>query len=261
MNLAIRRLIAVKSIVAKFMGRGDFKLMNDSSNSAMKNPLHVDVTIAAQVQGVSLGIVVARGIQIGPAQPALQDWCTTRVAGVLRNGMGGGESRREAVRAMIRAGGFKPAGRNKPAQEYLLRTITEQSRLQTILNAVDVLNVVSLESGLPISLLAASRLGTQAIVRYGHAGEQFVFNRSGQELDLEGLICICATEGPATIPLGTPIKDSMQGKVTESDRDVLAVLYAPSPNTSTDELGQWSEQLAVGLREFCQATTAVKAIA
>lgn len=231
--------------------------MNDASHS---QKLWFDVTIAPQVQDVSLGIVVAHGIQIGPSPAALQEWSAVHVASVLQNGMAGGEPRREAVRAMIRAGGFKPAGRNKPAQEYLLRTITEAGAIPAILNAVDILNVISLKSGLPISLLAANRIGPHATLRYGLPEEKFVFNKSGQELDIHGLICICATDGPSVTPLGSPIKDSMQGKVTETDQDVVAFIYAPATVVTANELSHWSQQLAEALHQYCQATTEFRTV-
>src|SRR5687767_15036533 len=56
---------------------------------------------------------------------------------------------REAVRALFRHGGFKPTGRSKPASEYLIRAVSE-GVLSSINLAVDVCNVVSLHSGLPI---------------------------------------------------------------------------------------------------------------
>ncbi len=219
--------------------------------SKAPNTSPVKVTIAGNVEGLRLGIVVAHHMTIAPAQSSFREWCAAKISAVVQNGMSGGEQRREAVRAMLRAGGFKPAGRNKPAQEYLFRTAAETGALPVILNAVDALNVISLESGLPISLLAADRVGSQAVVRYGQPGEQFVFNRSGQELDVEGLICVCAADDQPTRPLGTPIKDSMIGKVSESDHDVLAVLYAPSASVSTEELAQWSHQLALAFRQIC----------
>src|SRR5712691_409069 len=53
---------------------------------------------------------------------------------------------REAVRALLRHGGFKPAGRSKPASEYLVRAV-EAGALASINPAVDVCNVVSCHSG------------------------------------------------------------------------------------------------------------------
>src|ERR1700716_1192244 len=59
---------------------------------------------------------------------------------------------REAVRRLLRHGGFKPTGRSKPASEYLVKAVAE-GRLTSINVAVDACNVVSLHSGLPISVV------------------------------------------------------------------------------------------------------------
>src|SRR5262249_45240423 len=63
---------------------------------------------------------------------------------------------REAVRALLGHGGFKPAGRSKPASEYLVRAVSDGA-LSTINAAVDVCNIVSLHSGLPISVVDLAR--------------------------------------------------------------------------------------------------------
>src|SRR6266487_3919766 len=63
---------------------------------------------------------------------------------------------REAVRQLLRQGGFKPTGRSKPASEYLIRAVGE-GKLASINVAVDVCNVVSLHSGLPISVVDLDR--------------------------------------------------------------------------------------------------------
>src|SRR5689334_19115550 len=54
-----------------------------------------------------------------------------------------------AVRDLLRHGGFKPAGRSKPASEYLVAAIAE-NRFPRINALVDACNVVSLHSALPI---------------------------------------------------------------------------------------------------------------
>src|SRR6476661_745753 len=59
---------------------------------------------------------------------------------------------RAEVRQLLRHGGFKPAGRSKPASEYLHAAAAE-ARFPRINAAVDTCNVVSLCSGLPISLV------------------------------------------------------------------------------------------------------------
>ena len=62
---------------------------------------------------------------------------------------------RNAVRELLRHGGYKPTGRGKPASEYLLRAVGEGA-LSSINAAVDACNVASLHSGLPISVVDLS---------------------------------------------------------------------------------------------------------
>jgi DNA/RNA-binding domain of Phe-tRNA-synthetase-like protein len=210
------------------------------------------------VVDLAVGLVHASDITIAPADTTLVDYCQACVAQVRTAEPEGGEERRQAVRKMLRAGGFKPSGRNKPAQEYLLRTAREEQQWPVILNAVDVLNATSLRSGLPISLLALERAGHSLLVRYGQPGEKFVFNQSGQELDLEGLITICRCDGQRTTPLGTPVKDSLIAKVVPGDRQVIACMYAPRSVVPPAVLARWSEELASGFQRWCAATVNVE---
>jgi DNA/RNA-binding domain of Phe-tRNA-synthetase-like protein len=218
--------------------------------------LEIDKTVG----DLTVGVVSAQSVTIGPASEALRDACKQLVRKVREQGMADGDSRREAVRQMIRAGGFKPSGRNKPAQEYLLRTANEAGELPTIFNVVDWINAISLSCGLPISLLSAKSLGNRVVIRYGKVGEKFIFNRSGQELELEGLICVCAAQGNESMPLGTPIKDSMAGKVTEADTDIVTLVYAPSGSVTNDEIVRWCEELARGFRQYCGAKAAEQSL-
>src|SRR5688572_4923349 len=81
-----------------------------------------------------------------PSPPEVADLLKPDAAAPL----GSDDGVREAVRALLRHGGFKPTGRSKPASEYLLKAVRE-GLLSSINLAVDVCNVVSLHSGLPIS--------------------------------------------------------------------------------------------------------------
>src|SRR5690606_14985949 len=62
------------------------------------------------------------------------------------------EGLRAAVRDMLRHGGYKPTGRGKPASEYLAQA-AERGALSSINLAVDAGNLISLHSGLPISVV------------------------------------------------------------------------------------------------------------
>src|SRR5881628_3554493 len=92
---------------------------------------------------------------------------------------------REAVRALLRHGGFKPTGRSKPASEYLLKAVREN--LLTPINlAVDACNVASLHSGLPVSVVDLDRARGPFRVGLAPSGSSYVFNASGQAIDLGG---------------------------------------------------------------------------
>src|SRR3954471_12600364 len=102
---------------------------------------------------------------------------------------------RETVRQLLRHGGFKPTGRSKPASEYLLKAVAE-GRLASINVAVDVCNAVSLHSGLPISVVDLNRARSPFRVDVAPAGVSYVFNASGQTIDVGGLLCLFDAEGP-----------------------------------------------------------------
>jgi DNA/RNA-binding domain of Phe-tRNA-synthetase-like protein len=211
---------------------------------------------ATGCQGLAVALVEAIDVQVGPADEALCELCASAATRVAAEGSEGGDARRTAVRDLLRYGGYKPSGRSKPAQEYLLRTVREEGGLPTISNAVDLINAVSLQSGLPISLISLDRAGDLLLVRYGQPGESYVFNRSGQELDVKGLLCLCAVEANGSRPVGSPVKDSMLGKIDQTDRRVLACIFAPQSHVTSDELLDWGRQLADGFTRFCRATHA-----
>jgi DNA/RNA-binding domain of Phe-tRNA-synthetase-like protein len=212
------------------------------------------LTIDGEVQDLALGLVEVSGAFIGPAGDELRRYCG-RVVMAARENADAGEPRRQAVRQLLRYGGFKPSGRSKPAQEYLLRSAVQDGALPAISNVVDAINAVSLASGLPISLISLDRCGRELTVRYGRDGERYVFNRAGQELDVKGLLCLCAAAGaaPEGEPVGSPVKDSMRAKVDETDRHLLACVYAPRSAVSAAELRDWSQRLADGFRVWCSA--------
>jgi len=159
---------------------------------------------------------------------------------------------KEPVRAMLRAGGFKPAGRQKPASEYLAQAARE-GRFPSINGPVDCNNLLSLETGLPISLLDADELGGEALVRICRDGERYIFNASGQEMDVSGLLCACSSDGT---PLGNPVKDSMRGKLKDGTRRLAGFIYAPLGLYSPATLRVVGLRFAELLRDYCGARTA-----
>jgi DNA/RNA-binding domain of Phe-tRNA-synthetase-like protein len=127
---------------------------------------------------------------------------------------------REAVRTLLRHGGFKPTGRSKPASEYLVRA-AGQGQLAPINLAVDACNAVSLHAGLPISVVDLDRARGPLRVGVAPAGARYVFNASGQIIDVGGLLCLFDAEGPC----GSAVKDAHRTKTTADTRRTLSVVW------------------------------------
>lgn len=179
-----------------------------------------DVTVDLDSPEVAVGLVLARGCRVAPSPESMEAALTEAVASAPDD-----ETVRKAVRDLLRYGKYKPTGRGKPACEYLLKAAREQ-RFPRINNLVDINNLVSLSSQLPISLIDLSRAGTDRfMVRRGREGERYVFNSAGQEIDLQDLLLVACL--PADSPCANPVKDSMATKLTDESTDVLAVIYAP----------------------------------
>lgn len=130
------------------------------------------------------------------------------------------DATRGAVRELLRHGGYKPTGRGKPASEYLVRAVGEGA-LGSINLAVDACNVASLHSGLPISIVDLDRTSGPLRIALGKAGERYVFNASGQEIDVTGLLCLHDAEGPCA----NAVKDSQRTKTRAETVRTLTVIW------------------------------------
>lgn len=130
------------------------------------------------------------------------------------------EAHRMAVRDMLRHWGHKPAGRGKPASEYLVRAV-DRGELDSINLAVDICNAVSYHSGHSIALVDLDLGSPPFHVAPGPEDGSYVFNRSGQEMSLKGLICLFDGEGPC----GNPVKDAQRTKTNEATTRTLTVIW------------------------------------
>ena len=162
--------------------------------------------------------------------------------------------RKAAVRNMLRFGSYKPAGRSKPSSEYLLAAALE-GNFPLVNGPVDANNAVSLEWGYPASIFDLDLCGEALLLRRGLPGESYIFNPSGQRIDIKDLLCICRMDGDGWQPCGNPVKDAMATKTGESTRNVAAVVYAPSVESRAG-LDAAAERFAALLRTGCGAAEA-----
>jgi DNA/RNA-binding domain of Phe-tRNA-synthetase-like protein len=150
------------------------------------------------------------------------------------------------VRDLLRQGGYKPTGRGKPSSEYLLGVAAEGS-LPVINLAVDACNAVSLHSGLPISVVDLGRAREPLSIAVAPPGSSYVFNASGQTIDLGGLLCLFDADGPCA----NAVKDAQRTKTNAETKRTLSVIWGTSalPGRAA-QAARWYRQLleAAGAR-------------
>jgi DNA/RNA-binding domain of Phe-tRNA-synthetase-like protein len=172
-----------------------------------------------------------------PTPPELAALLAEGAAAPLRSD----DAVREAVRALLRQGGFKPTGRSKPASEYLLKAVRE-GLLTPINLVVDVCNIVSFHSGLPISVVDLDRVREPLRVGLAPAGSSYVFNVSGQTIDLSGLLCLFDADGPCA----NAVKDAQRTKTGSETRRTLSLIWG------TTELPGRAEKTETWYRELLE---------
>jgi Uncharacterized conserved protein len=130
---------------------------------------------------------------------------------------------KKAVRDLLRHGGFKPAGRSKPASEYLVKAVEKgwMAPDKGINAAVDALNAVSLHSGLPISVVDADLAAAPFHVAVAAPGTSYVFNPSGQELKLDGLVALFDATGACA----NAVKDCQRTKTHDGTTRTLSIVW------------------------------------
>lgn len=207
--------------------------------------------------GLRLGLVRADGLR-AEARPDSLDAALDALSPDLDDAR---EAWRLAARDMLRNGRYKPTGRGKPASEYLLRALADGD-FPRINAPVDVNNLVSASSALPISLWDLDRAGAERFVfRLGREGEAYVFNAAGQVLDLHDLVVGCRVRGGGEEPIVSPIKDSHETKTAPETRRVAACVYAPANAVGPDELAALCEAFAGWLARCGEGVRTATAVA
>lgn len=195
-----------------------------------------------------IGWVVGEGVRVRESDAALVRVVETAVA----DASGIDDDLRTAIRDLLRGHGYKPSGRGKPASEFLAAAAA-RGEFPLVANVVDINNLVSLETGWPISIFDLDRAradGADLEVRLGRPGESFVFNAAGQSIDVGGLVSVARVGGAA---IGNPVKDSMETKVGAVTESVLAVVYTSRQVTDAARVGAVARRFGTLLAEHAGA--------
>jgi DNA/RNA-binding domain of Phe-tRNA-synthetase-like protein len=127
-----------------------------------------------------------------------------------------------AVRDMFRRWGVDPS-KYRPSSEALLRRVIQGKGLYRVSNVVDIGNLGSIETGWPYGCYDRSQIHPPIAFRHGARGE--TYEGIGKRVwHLEGRPVLADPQGP----FGSPISDSTRSMITETARDALVVIYAPS---------------------------------
>ncbi len=139
-----------------------------------------------------------------------------------------------ATRRGYKALGKDPA-RYRGSAEALLRRMVSGKGLPQINAVVDVINLVSVESRLPIGLYDLAQVRGDVVFRAGRAGETYK-GIGKYDLNLESLPLFADAEGPH----GSATSDSERTMVTMETKEVLAILVSFG---GTEGLAGWMERL------------------
>src|SRR2546428_159863 len=116
----------------------------------------------------------------------------------------------------------RPASAFAPAPaEALHRRVVQGKGLPLINNVVDIINLVSVESLLPLGLYDLEKVREPIVFRAGRAGETYK-GIGKYDLNLEGLPVFCDALGP----FGSPTSDSERTMVTAAAKKILLVIIS-----------------------------------
>jgi len=226
----------------------------------MPQPPSLSLDPAEDFAKIRIGLAWGLGLPSCAPTPGPQAWLLEILAKARAEGEAHlPESRKTAVRDMLRHGVYKPAGRAKPSSEYLLASALEGEgplgSFPLVNGPVDVNNALSLDAMWPASIFDLAQTGYEIQLSRGREGESYVFNPSGQAIDLQDLLVIRRLKGGSWEACGNPVKDAMATKVFEACRDVVAVVYAPA-SEGRPAVEALMARFAGLLREACGATGA-----
>jgi DNA/RNA-binding domain of Phe-tRNA-synthetase-like protein len=118
---------------------------------------------------------------------------------------------------------------------------------------VDAINLVSVESRLPVGLYDLAHVTGGIVFRAGRAGETYK-GIGKYDLNLEGLPIFCDTAGPH----GSATSDSERTMVTAHTNEILAVIVSFG---GPENLDRWAQRLATLLEQYAAGTALVKDMA
>ncbi len=210
----------------------------------------IEIRIAAELKAkcpkAALGCVEA-ALETGATPPGLDEAlrsCAGKIAKLPEPRAVLESSAILATRAGYKALGKDPA-RYRGSAEALLRRLIAGKGMPRINNVVDVINLVSVESRLPVGLYDLAHVEGAIEFRAGRAGETYK-GIGKYDLNLEELPLFADAQGPH----GSPTSDSERTMVTEATKHVLAIIVSFGGLSPLDNAAKRMKEL---FETFCAA--------
>jgi DNA/RNA-binding domain of Phe-tRNA-synthetase-like protein len=207
----------------------------------------IDPELKMKCPSTVLGLVTAR-VAPQDAPAALQEEmkaCEAKILGLPEPRTVLESSKIRATRAGYKALGKDPA-RYRGSAEALLRRILSRKNFPHINAVVDIINLMSVESRLPIGLYDLAHVQGDITFRAGRAGETYK-GIGKYDLNLEGLPIFCDELGPH----GSPTSDSERTMVTAATQYVGAILISFG---GAQGLEQSCQRMATFLQQYAGST-------
>lgn len=125
----------------------------------------------------------------------------------------------QAARAAYKALGQDPS-RYRLSAEALLRRLMKSQSLYRINNVVDIINLVSLETGFSMGAYDSQQIEGPIVLRAGTADDDYEGLGRGA-LNIDRLPCLSDRIGP----FGTPTSDSLRTSVQDNTQQLLLVVF------------------------------------
>jgi DNA/RNA-binding domain of Phe-tRNA-synthetase-like protein len=214
----------------------------------------VDEALKKKCPRTALGCVTAH-VEAHASPTALVEEMQGRVQEILRLPYARGVL--EAPQILATRAGYKALGKDparyRGSAEALLRRVIAGKGLPQINAVVDVINLVSVESRLPIGLYDLAHVSGDIVFRAGRAGETYK-GIGKYDLNLEGLPVFCDALGPH----GSPTSDSERTMVTGETQQVLGTIISFG---GTDGLERWAQRMVELLQRYASARECEVAVA
>jgi DNA/RNA-binding domain of Phe-tRNA-synthetase-like protein len=156
----------------------------------------------------------------------------------------------ESAPIVVTRRGYKALGKDparyRGSAEALLRRVISGKGLPQINAVVDVINLVSLESRLPIGLYDLAHVRGDVVFRAGRPGETYK-GIGKYDLNLESLPLFADADGPH----GSATSDSERTMVTAETSKVLAIIVSFG---GSETLDTWAQRMIALLERYADAT-------